>query len=161
MKVNNLHQAVNCCSLWIEEFSSSARLKKSSTLTTSRRSAAGFLQLLYISQLTEAKSLIKDYNIFLVINSSTNLPQLLCNESDREVQQVKALNVKQLKEEMYLSDSDQQTATSLLCSHVVLRTRESMSEFKRVSNKPPRNNYSSFFVISFINLLFWRKQTGH
>lgn len=154
MKVNNLHQAVNCCSLWIEEFSSSARLKKSSTLTTSRRSAAGFLQLLYISQLTEAKSFIKDYNIFLVINSSTNLPQLLCNESDREVQQVKALNVKQLKEEMYLSDSDQQTATSLLCSHVVLRTWESMSEFKRVSNKPPRNNYSSFFVISFINLLF-------
>lgn len=154
MKVNNLHQAVNCCSLWIEEFSSSARLKKSSTLTTSRRSAAGFLQLLYISQLTEAKSFIKDYNIFLVINSSTNLPQLLCNESDREVQQVKALNVKQLKEEMYLSDSDQQTAASLLCSHVALRTRESMSEFKRVSNKPPRNNYSSFFVISFINLLF-------
>lgn len=145
---------MNCCSLWIEEFSSSARLKKSSTLTTSRRSAAGFLQLLYISQLTEAKSFIKDYNIFLVINSSTNLPQLLCNESDREVQQVKALNVKQLKEEMYLSDSDQQTATSLLCSHVVLRTWESMSEFKRVSNKPPRNNYSSFFVISFINLLF-------
>lgn len=154
MKVNNLHQAVNCCSLWIEEFSSSARLKKSSTLTTSRRSAAGFLQLLYISQLTEAKSFIKDYNIFLVINSSTNLPQLLCNESDREVQQVKALNVKQLKEEMYLSDSDQQTAACLLCLHVVLRTRESMSEFKRVSNKPPRNNYSSFFVISFINLLF-------
>lgn len=154
MKVNNLHQAVNCCSLWIEEFSSSARLKKSSTLTTSRRSAAGFLQLLYISQLTEAKSFIKDYNIFLVINSSTNLPQLLCNESDREVQQVKALNVKQLKEEMYLSDSDQQTAASLLCSHVALRTRESMSEFKRVSNKPPRNNYSSVFVISFINLLF-------
>lgn len=154
MKVNNLHQAVNCCSPWIEEFSSSARLKKSSTLTTSRRSAAGFLQLLYISQLTEAKSFIKDYNIFLVINSSTNLPQLLCNESDREVQQVKALNVKQLKEEMYLSDSDQQTAASLLCSHVALRTRESMSEFKRVSNKPPRNNYSSFFVISFINLLF-------
>lgn len=145
---------MNCCSLWIEEFSSSARLKKSSTLTTSRRSAAGFLQLLYISQLTEAKSFIKDYNIFLVINSSTNLPQLLCNESDREVQQVKALNVKQLKEEMYLSDSDQQTAASLLCSHVALRTRESMSEFKRVSNKPPRNNYSSFFVISFINLLF-------
>lgn len=145
---------MNCCSLWIEEFSSSARLKKSSTLTTSRRSAAGFLQLLYISQLTEAKSFIKDYNIFLVINSSTNLPQLLCNESDGEVQQVKALNVKQLKEEMYLSDSDQQTAASLLCSHVALRTRESMSEFKRVSNKPPRNNYSSFFVISFINLLF-------
>lgn len=109
MKVNNLHQAVNCCSLWIEEFSSSARLKKSSTLTTSRRSAAGFLQLLYISQLTEAKSFIKDYNIFLVINSSTNLPQLLCNESDREVQQVKALNVKQLKEEMYLSDSESES----------------------------------------------------
>lgn len=109
MKVNNLHQAVNCCSPWIEEFSSSARLKKSSTLTTSRRSAAGFLQLLYISQLTEAKSFIKDYNIFLVINSSTNLPQLLCNESDREVQQVKALNVKQLKEEMYLSDSESES----------------------------------------------------
>lgn len=125
MKVNNLHQAVNCCSLWIEEFSSSARLKKSSTLTTSRRSAAGFLQLLYISQLTEAKSLIKDYNIFLVINSSTNLPQLLCNESDREVQQVKALNVKQLKEEMYLSDSDQQTAThtNICCESPLLACR--------------------------------------
>lgn len=125
MKVNNLHQAVNCCSLWIEEFSSSARLKKSSTLTTSRRSAAGFLQLLYISQLTEAKSFIKDYNIFLVINSSTNLPQLLCNESDREVQQVKALNVKQLKEEMYLSDSDQQTAThtNICCESPLLACR--------------------------------------
>lgn len=70
------------------------------------------------------------------------------------------MNVRQPKEEMYLSNSDQQTATythtaaSLLWMYLVLRTPESMSEFKRVSNKPPRNDYSSFFVISLINLLF-------
>ena len=66
---------------------------------------------------------------------------------------MKALNVKQPKEEMYLSDlisRRRRTLTSAVRSRVVLRTRESMSEFKR----PPRNNYSSFFVISFIDLLF-------